>query len=128
MPIAALIIDHAYSDAKVIIIAIPRVRHYGKIFASVLFLPADTVDLDRNISQCCHPSHGEGSEPPSDKLGGEICISSDMLVCLSLYIYTSYYNSYVMKVIIPAKFPRDTISSLCYFFLYFLETSLCSVL
>ena len=30
---------------------------------------------------------GERSEPPSDKLGGEIFIFSCMLVCLSLYIY-----------------------------------------
>ena len=28
-----------------------------------------------------------GSEPPSDKLGGEIFIASRALVCLSLYIY-----------------------------------------
>ena len=30
---------------------------------------------------------GERSEPPSDKLGGEICIVSRALICLSLYIY-----------------------------------------
>ena len=30
---------------------------------------------------------GERSKPPSDKLGGEIFISSRMLVCLSLYLY-----------------------------------------
>ena len=30
---------------------------------------------------------GERSETPSDKLGGEIFISSRALVCLSLYIY-----------------------------------------
>ena len=30
---------------------------------------------------------GERSEPPSDKLGGEIFIFSCMLVCLSVYIY-----------------------------------------
>ena len=29
---------------------------------------------------------GERSEPPSDKLGGENCISSHVPVCLSLYI------------------------------------------
>ena len=28
---------------------------------------------------------GERSQPPSDKLGGEISISSHALVCLSLY-------------------------------------------
>ena len=34
---------------------------------------------------------GERSEPPSDKLGGEIFnISSHTLVCLSLYIYCTY--------------------------------------
>ena len=33
---------------------------------------------------------GEQSEPPSDKLGGEIFIASCMLVCLSLYIYMVY--------------------------------------
>ena len=30
---------------------------------------------------------GERSEPPSDKLGGEICIATRVLVCIYLYIY-----------------------------------------
>ena len=30
---------------------------------------------------------GERSEPPSDKLGGEICIATRALVCIYLYIY-----------------------------------------
>ena len=29
---------------------------------------------------------GERSEPPSDKLGGEICIATCMLVCMYLYM------------------------------------------
>ena len=29
---------------------------------------------------------GERSEPPSDKLGGEICIATRALVCIYLYI------------------------------------------
>ena len=29
---------------------------------------------------------GKQSEPPSDKLGGENCIASCALVCLSLYV------------------------------------------
>ena len=33
---------------------------------------------------------GKRSEPPSDKLGGEIYISKCMVVCLSPYIYTIY--------------------------------------
>ena len=38
-------------------------------------------------------------------------------------------NSHVIKVIIsPAKFPRDTISTMRYFFLYFLDNSSRSVL
>ena len=34
--------------------------------------------------------NNERSEPPPDKLGGEICIISRALVCLSLYIYMVY--------------------------------------
>ena len=35
---------------------------------------------------------GEQGEPPSDKLGGEIFISSYALVCLSIYIYMVSYG------------------------------------
>ena len=35
---------------------------------------------------------GERSEPPSDKLGGEICIATRVLVCIYLYIYIYAYG------------------------------------
>ena len=43
--------------------------------------------MHSKMELCLTSLIGELSKPPSDKLGGEICIATCALVCVYLYIY-----------------------------------------
>ena len=42
---------------------------------------------------------GEQSEPPPDKLGGEVVIALLVLVCVSLYIYVTHFGKTILNAL-----------------------------